>query len=268
MIRECSLCGATKVLVKSCGDFARAERCECQKICPICNNTGYLFTKDERGYSVVKPCSCTSLDRCIEWFNQAGIPGHYANATFQSFDVKGDPIKSSLRQHAYRFAQEFEIGQPGILYYGPCGTGKTHLTIAILRHLILHRGIRAKFVEFMHLLSDLRARFGELGSTDRVLEPLVQVPVLAIDELGKNRGSDWEQSILDELISKRYNAHRTTLFTTNLYPSPEQNQVSLESRVGERIYSRLREMCDARPVMGKDYRLQLSPSAKYHASSM
>ena len=114
----------------------------------------------------------------------------------------------------------------------------------------------------MHLLSALRASYGDRGQAEDVLRPLVDVPLLVIDELGKGRGTDWELSVLDELISKRYNAQRTTVFTTNygIESSPEgagQAEDSLLERVGVRIHSRLMEMCEPVRLTGYDYRREL-----------
>jgi DNA replication protein DnaC len=87
--------------------------------------------------------------------------------------------------------------------------------------------------------------------------------VLAIDELGKERGTPWEQSMLDELISRRFNSGLSTLFATNYFVEPraaprdqgqrrdprsvesrqEAEAITLSQRVGDRIYSRLSEMC-------------------------
>ena len=98
-----------------------------------------------------------------------------------------------------------------------------------------------------------------------IIGPLSEVQVLAIDEMGKGRGSQFEMETLDELIARRYNAGRTTLFATNYSLEPERKSVRtaapsgyrttedaknaardvelLRERVGERIYSRLCEMC-------------------------
>jgi DNA replication protein DnaC len=107
-----------------------------------------------------------------------------------------------------------------------------------------------------------------------IIGPLASVPVLAIDELGKERGTEWERSMLDELISRRYNGGLTTLFATN-YPltpqavptqpgrivrtaSPEfqrdAEMMSLEERVGQRVFSRLSEMCAFVRIDGPDSR--------------
>jgi DNA replication protein DnaC len=115
----------------------------------------------------------------------------------------------------------------------------------------------------MLLLSDIRAGFSQNRSHMEILGPLLSVPVLAIDELGKERGTEWERSTLDELISRRFNSGLATLFATNYFlegrapqESPghvvrtrtpefqrEAESMSLAQRVGDRVYSRLNEMC-------------------------
>ena len=86
--------------------------------------------------------------------------------------------------------------------------------------------------------------------------------VLLIDELGKGNQTKWELSILDMIISHRYNSNKMTLFSTNytedvqttykeVYPSKQRRgeendimiQQTLQQRVHDRIYSRLKEMC-------------------------
>lgn len=173
------------------------------------------------------------------------------------------PETSAAAEAAQQFVRKFHEGRRGLLFYGRSGAGKTHLTTAILRYLVLNLGIRVRFVEFLHLLGDLRAAFGKSGGAVDIMHPLVEVPVLAIDELGKGKEGEWELDVLDELIGKRYNARRTTLFTTNCRLTPNletrsdrahadllvstSNKVAdkfLEDRIGVRIYSRLREMCE------------------------
>ena len=76
------------------------------------------------------------------------------------------------------------------------------------------------------------------------------------------KDSDWELNILDQLISKRYNSSKVTLITTNYISSKESedtedtNQI-LEIRVGERISSRLYEMCKFIHLKGEDYRKKI-----------
>ena len=51
-------------------------------------------------------------------------------------------------------------------------------------------------------------------SGGEIIQPLSEVEVLAIDELGRGRGSAFELETMDELIARRYNAGRVTLFGT------------------------------------------------------
>src|SRR3989304_2730323 len=103
---------------------------------------------------------------------------------------------------------------------------------------------------------------GSVFTENEVLLPLIETEVLVIDELGKGRSSEWELNILDQLISKRYNASKITLITTNYvsednkqkkgsgHSSQNEDQETLENRVGSRIASRLREMCEFIPIEG------------------
>ena len=86
------------------------------------------------------------------------------------------------------------------------------------------------------------------------------------DELGKNRRTDWELGVIDELIGRRYNAMGCTLATTNYPPgrasgaAPPNAAVDLRFTqtlgdcVGQRVYSRLLEMCDFAELCGLDFR--------------
>jgi len=92
--------------------------------------------------------------------------------------------------------------------------------------------------------------------------------VLAIDELGKGRNTEFEGTVLDELVSRRYNAGRTILATTNYTPGVSQGiatpefatgkRPALIDRVGDRVYSRLVEMCSMVQIEGEEYRLKLA----------
>ena len=138
---------------------------------------------------------------------------------------------------------------------------------AFIHHITLEKGSQARFIEFTHLLSTLRKQFDMNRGDTSVLQPLIEVDVLAIDELGKGVNNEWQLSVLDELISKRYNLGRTTLFTSNYLIQPESfgyNDTSdalrkaaretLSERIGDRIFSRLFEMTDFIQVEAPDFR--------------
>ncbi|MCB9746268.1 MAG: ATP-binding protein [Alphaproteobacteria bacterium] len=254
------------------GSFARARRAADAPPCPLCKDTG-LRVIERDGVEVAGRCRCQLLPDRLELFNKAGLPARHLGSTFGSFnrDLPG----VALGHDAVRgWTDSYQLGQEnkGLVLFGEVGRGKTHLMVAALRRLIFRYGVPCRFVEFSHLLADLKEGFDRGKPEATLLGPLSEVEVLAIDELGKGRRSDWELGIIDELISRRYNAMKTTLATTNYgvkaqaaprgganrYAEPNLAQVTqqtLAERVGERVYSRLREMCSFVPVVGEDYRI-------------
>jgi DNA replication protein DnaC len=125
-------------------------------------------------------------------------------------------------------------------------------------------------VEFSLLLQDLRAGFDRGAPTAELMAPLLSVDVLAIDELGKGRNTEWETVVLDELVSRRYNAMGTLLGTTNFAPrstgvavpnlaaarDASAGAAGLADRVGDRVFSRLSEMVRFEPIIAPDFRAQ------------
>lgn len=266
MVIGCWNCGGQglRVAAPPRSDYLTAARCSCATgRCAECGGSGSIHT-EEGGYHYARACRCSLLDRKIRWFAEARIPRKYAAADMRGYLQPQNGLELQAAAAAgLRLCSTWREGARGLLFHGPVGTGKTHLLVAMLRKLIIELGVRARFVEFTHLLSEIRATFGKPGGDAEVVEPLIDVPVLALDELGKGRAdSQWVADVLDHLISRRYSAGRTTLFTTNFrVPNPKAPPEkaaplveTLEERVGARIYSRLSEMTRAYAVNGTDLR--------------
>jgi DNA replication protein DnaC len=256
------------------GDRAVAKICSCSQQCAVCGGSGYIYVKQEeefsrkvgkREYEVLAPCSCRLLKRRVGQLGEAGIPGVLAQASFESFRSFNE-AQDAARRSAFGFAQGYSKGggSKGFILSGPVGTGKSHLLVSALTYLALELGVQVRYQEISLLFATIRRGFQEGKSGGEIIGPLSEVEVLAIDELGKGRGSPFEMETLDELIARRYNAGRTTLFATNFALDPERrgqrsvrgyveteelekagkDSKLLRDRVGERIYSRLCEMCE------------------------
>jgi DNA replication protein DnaC len=269
----CGVCGGRTYLIERQGDRAHARVCACSVECAVCGGRGHLLVEQEatfskrvgpRKYEVLAPCACTLRTRRVARYNEVGLPGVVAHASFENFRP-AKPEQDRARSVAMHFGHHYakEGGNKGFVLSGPVGTGKTHLLAATLAHLVLEVGVQARYVEISLLYATIRRGFQEGRSGGEIIGPLSEVKVLAIDELGKGRGSAFELETLDELIARRYNAHRTTLFATNYslayerksvrtasgYQSTEDTKNALREaellreRVGDRIYSRLCEMC-------------------------
>ena len=99
---------------------------------------------------------------------------------------------------------------------GRPGLGKTHLAVSV--HQDADSGQRSglQICGFFQLLSDIRFGYSQDLSEQAIINPYVAAPILLIDELAKGRNTEWELTMLDQIISSRYNAaDKITLFTTN-----------------------------------------------------
>lgn len=270
---SCTLCGRTGFAVRRQGEVAVAEPCACiqARPCPSCGGAGWV---DADGGGL-RRCACTLFAQRLSRFNRIGLPGRLADTTFDTFVIGDVDAQRDAYAAAATFARHYspDAVNQGLLLHGPVGRGKTHLLAATLRKVAIDHGITARFVEFSHLLSSLKGRFDRGEGAAAVLDELVGVELLAIDELGKGMLTEFELATIDELVSRRYNAARTILATTNyrlgdatgvgrpnLADPRARSQPTLADRVGERVYSRLHEMCQFAYLGGDDWRQRASSS--------
>jgi DNA replication protein DnaC len=80
---------------------------------------------------------------------------------------------------------------------------------------------------------------------------VVGVDLLHIDDLGAEKRTDWVLEQLYSIINERWQEQRSIIVTTNLFDVDE-----LRDQIGPRTVSRLHEMCDLIPIMGRDRRMQ------------
>ena len=273
----CPKCRDKKYNLSNHEGKLQAKLCRCF-LCEECDAEGRIFRQDDRGIAFLSDCSlCSTLRKRLRLLNDSGIPGKFANSTLEIYKPIGLQNKKALSRTKDFLSDFHEMPQEphrGLLFTGGPGLGKTHLVVSILKQLILEEGVDGKFVDFIQLLSDIRHGYSHDQSEMSLIEPYLKSKVLVVDELAKGRNNEWEQTILDQFISSRYNAaDKVTLFTTN-YTDQERalsdtngrttslQKQSLVEKVGDRIFSRLTQMCDFIKMEGDDYRTKIKPPQK------
>ena len=257
------------------GPIVGATLCKCVTECPVCYGQARKVTA--KGTIL---CRNPSPPRIVNIINGANIPARYYSAQLKGF-TNNTGNGSEVMQQLNRWLDTFSLSdsQKGLILEGPVGVGKTYLLAALGKELA-YRGIEVKFIDFFQLLNKLKTYYAASKMEEDPLEPLINVDVLFIDELGKGRSTDFELSIIDQLVMGRYNQNKTIVASTNFrarpdlrggrsLPNPQafdhmsnnrssfsldQNE-SLCNRVGDRIYSRLMETTIVMEMTGEDFRM-------------
>lgn len=137
-----------------------------------------------------------------------------------------------------------------LLLLGPTGVGKTHKAMAIAFHLAEHGGGRmpvSEVVTAADLYDQMRPGSGQ--DSEAVFTRYAAAPLLLLDDLGAANTSPWVEEKTYRMVNTRYNNEAITVFTSNVPP------LKLGETLGERVASRLTEMCTIVVLKGDDRRL-------------
>lgn len=249
-----------------------------ETLCPLCGGTGWKEVGNDTNLRQVARCDCALSGRVQRLITQAHIPARYEHCEFSDFSTDFRGADGSL-EAAKLIAQKFAAGYPlendgrGLLFVGAVGVGKTHLAAAVLKEL-LRKGIPCLFCDYRDLLKQVQNSYNpSVQITEmELLRPIFETEVVLLDELGAVKPTDWVWDTVSHILNTRYNDKRTTVITTNfpdLPPAPTKpdnepidrfkakraaREETLGDRIGERMWSRLHEMCKKVEITGQDFR--------------
>jgi DNA replication protein DnaC len=247
--------------------------------CPLCSGSGWKMIPDGAMPGREKATRCDCQQRLLgeRLLQQARIPRRYQHCDFESFEITNGyaSLKPALMA-AQRFVEEYPIEKTGLLLIGPIGVGKTHLAVSIMKHLMANKGARCLFYDYRELLKEIQNSYNASVQTTEldVLRPVFEAEVLVLDELGAVKPSEWVWDTVSHILNTRYNEEKTTIITTNFRNLPPgggdteraasysttnrgSRDETLGDRIGERMRSRLHEMCRIIDVVGEDFRMKV-----------
>lgn len=221
-------------------------------------------------FRVTDAPSTTRVVTLNERLHYAGVPVRFQACRLDGYRVPPGSAK------ALAAAQGLATpGEAGTVLSGGPGTGKTHLAVGILAARLMgwleaypeairevarpgpdglpvtawagRPPLELRFMVVPTFLDRLRAVI-RYADRDDPLPALFDVDLLVLDDLGREKVTDWASERLYVLVNERYNRRRPTIVTTNYSPD------ELASRGYDALISRLVEGAAVVLLTAADYR--------------
>jgi DNA replication protein DnaC len=234
--------------------------------CPLCGGTGWKDV-DAGSERRVTRCDCLLKTQEKHLRNASAIPARYAACEFRNYRSEFNAGLAAAKITLEKWGEQYPLDRTGLLLVGPSGVGKTHLAVAAMKQLI-EKGIPCLFCDYRELLKRIQNSYNpSVQATElEVLRPIFDTEVVLLDDLGAVKPSEWVWDTVSLILNSRYNDNQTTLITSNYLDGPSaavdgvygarraSREETLGDRIGERMRSRLFEMCRLLQLDGKDYR--------------
>ncbi len=211
--------------------------------CPICKEFGWIQDIGSAGW---RRCECLAFrihKKSFESLLKAANMEHLQLMTFENYK----PQTEKQRQ----VFEEISKTHGSYYFYGPWGVGKTHL-MASSAVKALKNHIAAVLISVPRLLDVIR-KTGRGNEDNSSLEKIAyKIPYLCLDDIGKQKDSDWTEERLFILIDERDKlgkAGRCHTSFTSQFPLD-----LLGRRMDGAIIDRIRGMCKVMFIDGESMR--------------
>ena len=170
-------------------------------MCPLC--------AQERDREI-EQAEKTKIYNAIEnEMREMNIEPEYYNATIDTYQADTPEQVKAVQTVKRLIAGEIQQ----IVMTGSNGTGKTHLAIAAVKEL------KGKIYTMYEITTRIRQSYSPRADDDEteleIVDELARLPMLAIDEVGRTKGSDAELNWLSYIIDKRHTRGLPTIIISN-----------------------------------------------------
>lgn len=195
------------------------------------------------------------IKRQREKWLQSNIKEKFFDMTFDDYEVLNDSLKLALE----KTKAIAEGSNRSLLLLGENGLGKTMLSSLAL----MKRG--GYIYKMYEIITQIKSSYKANSTVDEmdILKKLSTCPLLVVDEVGKQFGSESEKNWLSYIIDERYECNRPIILICNLKLKREctdeekDNGMYIERYLGRDSVSRLAECADIVSMTGEDYRRKI-----------
>lgn len=167
-------------------------------------------------------------NKCIydSHFSSSGIPAVFRGKGLSSFDpmlyqeqvLSKDAVKKA-RGYIKHFEEFSKDGMGLFIYSKSEGSGKTHLVSAIANEIMGRYKESIKFVRAVNFFAEMKRNIsadknGDPYARSNIFESTTKANILIIDDIGAGAQSSYISDLVYELVNKRVQQNKVTLFTS------------------------------------------------------
>jgi len=224
-----------------------------QYTCKTCEDTGYVDNN-------ICVCIKNAVQRMILEDLNSKTPielSSFSNFNLehypQELENKGQSCRrkmTDIYMFAEKWSREFTLKSQSLLFAGPTGLGKTHLSLAIANNVI-DKGFYVLYASAQdYVLSLEKERFNSQNSENSTLEAMIDCDLLIIDDLGVEFTTSFVTSVIYNVINSRLMHKKPIIINTNL------TLKELEDKYTSRIISRIIGNFAVKIFSGEDIRIK------------
>lgn len=220
--------------------------------CPKCEDTGFIDgVRCECLRDLLKKLAIEELNRVspLQLCDFSGFDlFYYSDQKDSKLGVVPRENMTKIVAYCEKYAHTFSKSSSSILMLGPTGLGKTHLSLAIAKEVIL-KGYQVLYCTAQDILRTIeREHFSKEISDDETLKTVLDADLLLLDDLGAEYQTSFNTATVYNIINTRLNFGRPTIISSNL------TSQELEERYTERVVSRLLTQYTYLRFVGEDVR--------------
>lgn len=203
-----------------------------------------------------------NLKQIAKLFQNNNLGKRQLNSTFENYKITNKNKKAY--ENAKKYVNKLINGETdkGLFITGTYGVGKTYLASCIANETIKNKNT-VVFGTLIQLLDYIKDTYKDSDISDKeYLNLYSSVDLLIIDDLGKEKPTEWVLEKLFLIVNNRYNNYLPIVITTNYNRNQLRERLCVDKNYSmvDSIISRLYEMCGGIEIKDEDHRMGKFPN--------